>query len=684
MAQYTAHLRKELGFREARYRRLQSGRRDFGFHLLETCDGFLELLFFRLGVEEVGRSGFENSTPAEGNHGLAAGQSLHDSEAKILLARNDVGPAAGVQIAQLGIRYAAAKLDVWLSHAFQARVFRTISDYAKLSSCFGKEADSQIDALVSNQLGNDEVVILRFLPEKCLDSDRRINHFRFAAIASPNAASHVLTVSNELVYAGGGGVIPKAQIICQRGHHRPFPARTGPFVQVGGVEIPEITHGRFAIAHVARGGGYEHTFRGAGFAADHQVVPTQVEVLESDGHEGEQCTVMPAQGVEEGRCNIALANRGADAFGIVKQGEKVGLGQQAAEGFQHRFPAAHVQQPIMNDGHTHNVSNILQPAPAKAYSRAVKWSKMDPFLRETPLEHRCLHYPLGFALQLKTNSAEALEIAEATWGGRPQAFEKSPLEVRLIVEPGGGHPPKPVYRAQAHLMSIVSDRENFAVCDYSRKFAFCRLNAAAINDRSFVSYYFLEAIANFTLTQLYLTPVHAACVALKGQGVLLSGASGAGKTTLAYFCAKKGWTYVSDNESWLVRAGGRTLLGNPRRIRFRESAVELFPELKSQQPSPHPNGKMSIELSPEGLDTAYQCGVERVVFLARQAGAPTTLRRVPNGDALEYFIAELPLYEDWVREEQHISLNRIADLNPVELRYSDLESAWRALESLVT
>ena len=233
-------------------------------------------------------------------------------------------------------------------------------------------------------------------------------------------------------------------------------------------------------------------------------------------------------------------------------------------------------------------------------------------------------------------------------------------------------------------MSIVADHENFAVCDYTRHFAFCRLNEAAAGDPSFAGYYFLEAIANFTLTQLYLTPVHAACVARKGQGVLLSGASGAGKTTLAYFCAKKGWTYVSDNESWLVRAGGRMLLGNPRRIRFRESAAELFPELKGQRAAPHPNGKMSIEVNPDGLETAYQCGVERVVFLARQPGGRTTLRPVRNGDALEYFLAELPVYEDWVREEQQISLNRIAELNPVELRYGDLESAWRALESLVT
>jgi hypothetical protein len=317
---------------------------------------------------------------------------------------------------------------------------------------------------------------------------------------------------------------------------------------------------------------------------------------------------------------------------------------------------------------------------------ADEFSGPDPFLRKTPLELQSLYYPLGFPLQLKTNCCRILDAAAESWGARPKAFDKPPFELRVLVDPGETHPPYPVYRGQEHLMSILSDNQNFAVCDYTRNFAFCRLNTAAADDLLFTGYYFLEAIANFALTQLYLTPVHGACVARKGQGLLLCGPSGAGKTSLAYFCAKKGWTYVSDNESWLVRAGGRLLLGNPQRIRFRESASGLFPELTGRQAAPHPNGKLSIVVSPDAmgrLETAPQCCVERVVFLARQAESPATVRAVRSRAALERFLSELPVYEDWVRKEQQTSLSRIAELNPVELRYSSLEGAWRQLESLI-
>jgi hypothetical protein len=219
-------------------------------------------------------------------------------------------------------------------------------------------------------------------------------------------------------------------------------------------------------------------------------------------------------------------------------------------------------------------------------------------------------------------------------------------------------------------MSAISDAENFAVCDYTRNFAFCRLNQNA--DRDFISYYYLQALVNFSLTQLYLTPVHAACVARNGRGVLLCGESGAGKTSLAYHCARNGWTYVSDNESWLVRGQEPLLVGDPRRIRFRETAVQLFPELMGKQAVPHPNGKLSIELITSHIATSQSCHIARVVFLSRKPG-----------DAVEHLLSEIPVYEDHVRRAHRASLEKIAQLDPVELSERRLDDAARILEELV-
>jgi hypothetical protein len=307
----------------------------------------------------------------------------------------------------------------------------------------------------------------------------------------------------------------------------------------------------------------------------------------------------------------------------------------------------------------------------------------DPFRREVKLQLESVYYPLGFPLHLATNSAEIHKSAEENWGRFTQAFDKPPLRVRVSVEPGGGRSRAPAYRGQERLMVIAADGGNFAVCDHTRGSAFCWLTEGTAGDRAFTGYYFLEAMANYTLTQLYLTPVHGACVARNGRGVLLCGPSGAGKTSLAYHCARNGWTFVSDNDSWLVReSGGRLALGNPHRVRFRASARELFPEISGLEPAPDANGKMSISLAPRGIDIAYQTCVDRLVVLSRQDTAEAAVLAVRSEDVFDRLLAELPVYDRGIRREQAACLRRIAGLNPVELRYGRLEDARFRLESL--
>src|SRR5690242_17211748 len=144
----------------------------------------------------------------------------------------------------------------------------------------------------------------------------------------------------------------------------------------------------------------------------------------------------------------------------------------------------------------------------------------DPLLISADLPLAAEFYPLGFPLRLATNSADVMEAAACAWKAFPPAFAVDPMEVRVSVEPGGDAPATPLFRAQRHLI-VISGGANFAVCDHTRNFAFCRLNGAAAADREFTRYYFLEAMALFTLTQLHVTPVHAACIARKGRAVML-------------------------------------------------------------------------------------------------------------------------------------------------------------------
>ena len=155
----------------------------------------------------------------------------------------------------------------------------------------------------------------------------------------------------------------------------------------------------------------------------------------------------------------------------------------------------------------------------------------DALLHEIGLPHEHVFYPLGYPLRISTNSSALLDTASTTWAGFPQLARTPTLDVRIAVSADSARVPQPsVFRAQRHLMTIVSDSGNYAVCDHERAFAFGWLSEAALREPGFVRYYFLEAIAFHLLTQLYVTPVHAACVTRKGHGILLCGDSGAGKS----------------------------------------------------------------------------------------------------------------------------------------------------------
>ena len=311
-----------------------------------------------------------------------------------------------------------------------------------------------------------------------------------------------------------------------------------------------------------------------------------------------------------------------------------------------------------------------------------------------PLQHRvelpldALLHPLGYPLHLTTNAAEVIDAARESWALFEPAFAERPIELRVAVstDERTALPPPPVFRAQGHLLSIISDSANFAVCDCEAGFAYCWLSPGAARARTWVRHYFLDAIAYIILSHQHLTAIHAACVMKNGCGVLLCGGTGAGKTSLSYACARAGWTYLSDDASFLLRRSPEaTVLGKPHQLRFLENAEELFPELASRPVLADANGARRIELRPSeipGIQTAARCTAGALVFLRRGDGGPDLLP-ISRAEARRRLLAELPVYEAGVYAEHKASIERLLDLEPHEFRYHDLSRAVPALEALV-
>jgi hypothetical protein len=296
-------------------------------------------------------------------------------------------------------------------------------------------------------------------------------------------------------------------------------------------------------------------------------------------------------------------------------------------------------------------------------------------------------YPLGFPVEIQTNSASVLAAAEQSWRHfRPQ-FEHPPLFLELGVSedesPMADLPPTPVCRVRGHLLTSVADGRNFITSDLDHGFAFGWVTRTTAESPLYLRYHFVETAILSMLSRLRATALHAACVAPYGRGMLLCGDSGAGKSSLAFAGARSGWTYISDDASYLpLDRDDRLVVGNSHQIRFRDAGVQLFPELEGRSITPRAQGKPSIEVStlefPE-LITADSACVEYVVFLNRRNAATPGLHPFPREAALHWFLQEtLPLASD----AAEAAVRNLMGAEIFELRYTDLDWAVERLEQL--
>jgi hypothetical protein len=315
-------------------------------------------------------------------------------------------------------------------------------------------------------------------------------------------------------------------------------------------------------------------------------------------------------------------------------------------------------------------------------------SILDPLQQLVDLPYSARLYPLGFPLDVFTNAAEVVHCARESWSAYPKLFEHDPVILKWLVSGAPQTPGAPVYRAQGDLLSIVADRENFASCDLAIGVGFGCCTASALADSASFRFFFLEAMAYACLSSLHLTVLHGACVSIGGRGALLCGPSGSGKSCLAYAAARHGFTLVSDDSTaFLRRSGDRRVLGKPGHIRLRESAADLFSELRGMLASRAPNGKRTLEIKTSdvpGLRTAFECRVDVVVFLNRTGTNNASLHRICASDAKQRIEGDLPVLNPWSYAEQLASLDRFLAAPCYELRYGGLPAAISCLEKTLS
>jgi hypothetical protein len=298
--------------------------------------------------------------------------------------------------------------------------------------------------------------------------------------------------------------------------------------------------------------------------------------------------------------------------------------------------------------------------------------RLDPLGIQKRLPLTGTFYPLGFRLDIATNSPDVIEAAREAWAAQAPEFDAPPLTMRVVVEPGGPLSQQATHTKQGHLYSIVSDPQNFAHVDLDTNFAFIRITQATASDHSWLRWFFIESLAYMMLCQRHVVMVHAGCVARNGSGVLLCGPSTAGKSTLSYACARAGWTWIADDCTCLLPdSTDRTAIGRSRHARFRLDAPQLFPELARARPT----GKIGIEV-PLGdlphIRTANSAPIGALAFLDRGPGPPA-LRRISPEEALDLVLADMPCYGPEVDALHERAVRRLVEAPAYRINYQSVD-----------
>lgn len=314
--------------------------------------------------------------------------------------------------------------------------------------------------------------------------------------------------------------------------------------------------------------------------------------------------------------------------------------------------------------------------------------RWDPLGQNVRLEHSKTFWPLGFRLDVETNDGRALELVERAFPGAPGRGMPRPYwTLRIVVGAGEACAAQPVYRACGRLLSLAADARHTLAADMEAGEAVLWTARASMDDPARFARWWVAGPVLQMLSHRALTPVHAACVALGGRGLLLCGPPGAGKSVLAWAAAEAGLAFVSDDVSYLLRDEPDRVLGRPELLRLKPSAAKLVTALGRFEPVPDDApGEWVYELAPErdlGLAAAPECRAAGVVLLERRLQGTPELAGASADEVFALLDATLPAASPAVTPQQTAALRTLAQGPCRRLRYSAAPEAARALRQLL-
>jgi hypothetical protein len=191
---------------------------------------------------------------------------------------------------------------------------------------------------------------------------------------------------------------------------------------------------------------------------------------------------------------------------------------------------------------------------------------------------------------------------------------------------------------------------------------------ATAHDANYWKRVILPCLLGITSSCVGVTPIHCACVVKDQLGLLIHGESGAGKSTLALSLSLEGFSYLSDDCTYVSSSENRLRCwGSSAPLKLLPEAKEYFPLLADVVPSQSLNGELAFEVDPMeifGVRRRSSCDPRWLFFIERTHELKADLLPISRAEAAVRLASDLEVLPPCIarqRDQQSAVIDTLAE-----------------------
>jgi hypothetical protein len=286
-----------------------------------------------------------------------------------------------------------------------------------------------------------------------------------------------------------------------------------------------------------------------------------------------------------------------------------------------------------------------------------------------------LHFA-GVACDLVTNSIELRALLnELSYTAVIPTGSR--FSMRIRVNESSTQPiESPHFRGLRHVVTASFGIGNLFIFDILRCRVSASISAIAAKDVRFWREKLIPISLGVLGAAMGLVPMHCACLEKDGDGLLIAGLSGAGKSTLSVALSQNGFSYVSDDWTYMSRQSTSLLaFGTAAPVKLLPDATNHFPNLARYDLQRSMNGELAYEVD---ITEAFSVHVEKaceprwLIFLERTSYSEVQFVPVASDLARSYLdssVERLPIELSEASAMRDLTLDVISGLPCWRLRY---------------